>query len=382
MQDLDTSLLDNPPRYIGDRISVRGLEDVIHSERSWQNEQVVELSALRTKNEELQRALSDEMGKLREISDHLNRERSRGSLSTGLRDLFAKLPWFQGRIITRSSIEELLRAQYELSARRLKEAAEFADRLEVARTNLFDEIERLNARIIVSAKNEELAAAYLREVRVLEGSIELALRRVESGSVQARELQARLDVARRMTVEHTSLLRLYSTAEERLDALKENTRQLAETIAYLRSDINLYVTAASEKLDVIAGQIQAIGAAADAAVVMLELKHSLEAMTEAINHTTRFVSETQAYFRRNVDNMLDELELYDKETSAVFEKNLTFNEVVHDLNVSDTMSSALAREIEALSQTQADAAARAHSEELEEVGQAAHVSAAASSVKK
>jgi hypothetical protein len=350
MQDLDTSLLDQPPRYIGDRISVRGLEEIIHSERSWQNDQVEELSALRSRNDELQRALTEEMNKLREISDHLNRDRNRGAFATGLRDLFGRLPWFQGRIMTRSSIEQLLRAQYELSSRRLKEAAEFADRLEVARSNLFDEIERLNARIIVSAKNEELANDYLRGVRALEGSLELSLRRVEAGSLQARELQARLDVARRMIVEHTSLLRLYSTAEDRLDALKENTRQLAETIAYLRSDINLYVTAASEKLDVIAGQIQAIGAAADAAVVMLELKHSLEAMTDAINHTTQFVSETQAYFRRNVDNMLGELELYDKETMAVLEKNLTFNEVIHDLNVADTMSSALAREIEALAQ--------------------------------
>ncbi|MFU8803529.1 MAG: hypothetical protein ACNA8W_06955 [Bradymonadaceae bacterium] len=376
MHDLETSLLDNPPRYVGDRISVRGLEEIIHSERSWQNDQVSELSDLRVRNEELQRALTEEMNKLREISDHLNRERGRGPLMANLRDMFSKLPWFQGRIITRSSIEELLRAQYELSARRLKEAAEFADRLEVARTNLFDEIERLNARIIVSARNEEVAAKYLRDVSVLEGALELALRRAEPGSVKAREVQAKLDQARRLTVEHTSLLLLYSTAEERLDTLKENTRQLAETIAYLRSDINLYVTAASEKLDVIAGQIQAIGAAADAAVVMLELKHSLEAMTEAINHTTRFVSETQSYFRRNVDQMLDELELYDKETTVVFDKNLTYNEVVHDLNVTDTMSSALAREIDALAQAQeeAEAQAAAKVEATAEVGEVAQTS--------
>src|SRR5690554_5704312 len=268
--------------------------------------------------------------------------------------MFAKLSWFQGRIITRSSIEELLRAQYELSARRLKEAAEFADRLEVARANLFDEIERLNARIIVSAKNEELAAAYLREVRVLEGSLELALRREEAGGVARRELQARLDVARRMIVEHTSLLRLYSTAEERLDALKENTGQLGETIAYLRSDINLYVTAAGEKLDVIAGQIQAIGAAADAAVVMLELKHSLEAMTEAINQTTQFVSETQAYFRRNVDQMVDELDLYDEQTVMVFDQNLAFNEFVDEFRVGMDGFDELSQTIEELAQVKSN----------------------------
>ncbi|MBA2663882.1 MAG: hypothetical protein H0U74_16455 [Bradymonadaceae bacterium] len=353
MHDLNLDLLDNPPLYVGEGISVRQLEVTIYDERALQNEQVAELGGLRGRNDDLQRALSDEMGKLREISEHLHRAQNRGAFSSSLRDVFSKLPWFQGRIITRNSIEQLLRAQYELSARRLKEAAEFADRLEVARSNLFDEIERLNARIIVSARNEEVAAAYINSIEKLRAQLEVRRRMAGDSTAEAREVQAKIDQARRLLVEHSSLLRLYATAEERLDKLKENTHQLAETIAYLRSDINLYVTAASEKLDVVAGQIQAIGAAADAAVVMLELKHSLEAMTEAINHTTRFVSETQTYFRKNVDKMVDELELYDEQTIMVFDQNITFNEVVEDMRVSDAMSDNLARQIEALAEVEA-----------------------------
>lgn len=350
MNESMVELLCKPPVYVGEGISLRQLEEQIHLERALQNEQVEELHGFRRRNEEMQRALADEMGRLREISEHLNREQTRGGLASGLREIFGRLPWVQGRMITRHSIEQLLRAQYELSARRLKEAAELADRLEASRAVLFDEIERLNGRIIISARNEETAAAYVGEVKRLQKALEEALKRSSRSSVEAREIQAQIDLARRLIVEHSGYLKLYSTAEERLDKLKQNTYQLAETIAYLRSDINLYVTAASEKLDVIAGQIQAIGAAADAAVVMLELKHSLETMTEAINQTTRFVSETQAYFRENVDQMVDELELYDEQTVLVFDENLTFNEVVEGLRANGDGFDTLSQEIEALAQ--------------------------------
>ncbi len=333
MNDLTLDLLRDPPVYIGEGISLRILEEEIHDERTLQNQQVEELHELRNRNEELQRALRDEMSRLREVSDHLHRAQNRGGVSSGLRAVFAKLPWVQDRVITRNSIEQLLRAQYELSARRLKESAELGDRLEAARANLFDEIERLNGRIIVSARNEEVAEAFVASVKRAQRELEREHSALDPSSVEARETQAHIDLARRLLVEHTGFLKLYSTAEERLDKLKQNTHQLAETIAYLRSDINLYVTAASEKLDIIAGQIQVIGAAADAAVVMLELKHSLETMTDAINQTTQFVSETQAYFRRNVDQMVDELDLYDEQTVMVFDQNLAFNEIVDEYRV-------------------------------------------------
>ena len=348
--DIDIDLLDEEVPYLGDDISVRRLESTIHAERRLQDEQISELDALRERNEELQSSLGAELDRLRDLSDHLQAERRRSGLVSSLRDVFANLPWFQGRIITKNSIEEMLRAQYEISAVRVREAAEFADRLEVAQVNLFDEIERLNERIVQSAKNEELAADFIERIEQLKTRLDVEERAAEPDSARARQLQAHIDRTTRVLAKHTGLLKLYSTAETRLERLKENTRQLAETIAYLRDDITLYVTAASEQLDVIAGQIQAIGAAADASVVMLEMKHSLEALTEAVNETSRFVTETQTYFRENVDQMVDELELYDDETVLAFEENLTFNQLFDEVRSVDTVDDELAHKIEALAE--------------------------------
>ncbi|MFP4600643.1 MAG: hypothetical protein ACLFVJ_20475 [Persicimonas sp.] len=352
MSQKQREILERQVSYTGEGISVRSLESSISSERARQNRNVEALGKLRQRNDQIQQQLTEEVDKLKDITRHLSRERERGDFMSGVREVLAKLPWFGDQIITRRSIEELLRKQYELSSRRVKEAAEFADRLEAAKSDLFDEIDRLNDQIVASAKNEEVAAERVLELTELKDSFEVELMAAEPSSATARQVQAELDTARRKLAKHSTMLKLYSTAEERLAKLQKSTRQLADTIARLQSDITVYVTAASEKLDLVAGQIQAIGAAADASVVMLELRNSLEAMTESVNHTTRFVSETQAYFRQNVDSMLDDLQLYDAETEQVLEANLALNEGYDDMQIADAVSSALAQKIERASEDQ------------------------------
>ncbi len=346
MQEKADQILEDEVTYKGEGISVRELERTIDRERTRQNRNVETLSELRNRTSEIQSQLSEEVDKIKELTDHLNRERERSDFTSSIRQILGKLPWFDDQIITRQSIEQLLRNQYEISSRRLKEASEFADRLEASKQDLYDEIDRLNEKIVESSKNEEVAAERVLELTRLKDKLEVEHEAAEVGSTEARELQLRLDKARRKLAEHSTKLKLYASAEERLAKLQRNTRQLAKTIANLQEDITTYVTAASEKLDLIAGQIQAIGAAADASTVMLELKNSLDAMTESINHTTQFVSETQTYFRQNVDRMVDDLELYDDETEQVLNENLALNDMVNDERIAEAVSTALVHEMD------------------------------------
>lgn len=338
------ALLNVAQSYSGDGISVRMLEETIHSERSRQDHQLNELNDMRSRNQELQGALSQEVNKLREITEHMHDRR--GKQTSGWKNFLSKLPFFKEEEQSRKSIEELLRRQYETSAMRVKEAAEFSDRLDIAKLDLYDEIERLNRKIIEYARNEKDAAANVLSLSDAKTELEGRLALATPSTLEARELQAELDRVRRALAEHSSLLKLFSTAEDRLARLQDNTRMLSQTIAQLQSDIGIYVTVASEKLDLIAGQIQAIGAAADASMVMLELKQSLEAMTESVNHTTRFVSETQSYFRENVDSMIEDLDLYDAETESVLANNLAMNEVYDEMQIAEAISVAMAQKFE------------------------------------
>lgn len=343
MSDPKREILRQQVSYSGEGISVRSLEETIGRERSVQDVRVAELDELRQKNVDLQSALADEVKKLRKLSDYVSGSQLRGGLLANLKELLSYIPGLRNLAITRRSIEELLRQQYEISALRVKEAAEFADRLEAAQGELFDEIERLNGRIVEAARNEERAAEYVLQVQRYQEELKAELAAVGESTAAARELQATFDEATRVLAEHSTQLQLYHTGEERLARLKGSTAMLVETIGNLRTDILHYVTAAGEKLDLVAGQIRSIGAAADASVVMLELKKSLDVMTESMNQTTRFVAETQLYFRDNLDTLLEDLRVYDDQTRDVLERNLAMSRETEQRRIAEAVRVALER---------------------------------------
>ncbi len=343
MTEAKADLLSKAVAYTGEGISVRALEETIGNERSRQDVKVAQLKELRKRNADLQDRLTDEVKKLRKLSDYVSMGKLKGGLMANIKELLSYIPGLKNLAITKRSIEELLRQQYEISALRVKEAAEFADRLEVAQSDLYDEITRLNERIVESARNEETAADYVLELKAHKESLEAEVAAATEETAATREVRARVDEVTRLLATHSTQLQLYHTAEERLARLKKSTQMLVETISNLRTDILQYVTAAGEKLDLVSGQIQAIGTAADASVVILEMKKSLDVMTESMNHTTRFVSETQLYFRDNLDKLLDELEVYDDQTNAMLERNLAASKEIEDARIAEAVEVALSR---------------------------------------
>ncbi len=337
------NLLTRNVAYTGERISVKSLEDGIQETRSRQNVQVEELKGLQEKNVKLQGALDEEIRKLRKLSDYMTTSRNVKGVVANLKELMSYIPGLRSLAISRRSIEDLLRQQYEISVRRVKEASEFADKLQSSEALLHDEMERLNEKIIESAKNEETAAEYVLELERHRAELESRIEKAAESSADKRELQAELDKLKRVMSEHSTLLQLYSTCEERVVRLKQNTQRLLDTIGNLASDIVQYVNAAGEKLDLVAGQIQALGTAADASVVMLEMKKSLDVMTESMNETTRFVSETQVFFRQNLDNLLDDLEIYDDTTQKVLDENLRLSQEIEERRISQGVQTAIER---------------------------------------
>lgn len=341
MADAIDSLLDKKLAYSGQGISVASLEEAIEQERSRQDGQVKALQVLQERNVEVSESLAKEVAQLQRLSSYVASGRVNTSIWGRFREAMAKIPGFSALAVTPQSVEQVLRAQYESSLVRVKEAAELADRLQLAEAELHEEIERLNTRIIDSARNEELAADYILEVQRERDRLEVERDTTDEDGARVREIERTLDRIRRVLADHSVRLQLYHTAEARLGRLKDSSRLLIETIGNLRSDVVQYVTAASEKLDMVAGQIQAIGTAADASVVMLEMKRSLDAMSEALNQTTRFVADTQLYFRQSLPNLLDDLHVFDEQTRDALRENIEISKALEDERIARGVEFAL-----------------------------------------
>ncbi len=341
---LNLGALDRQVAYSGEGISVRSLEDNIQTERQTQNGKVEELKVLRERNVEIQSAMAEEVGKLRKFSDYVDGTASQGGFWAGLKEVVSFIPGLRNIAISKRSIEELLKQQYQISARRVKEAAEYVDTLKGSEQDLYKEIERINGKIIEMARNEATAVDFVLELKELVDALEAEKQSVEAGSVEFRGIEAKQDKARALLAQHSGNLQLYSAAEERYVSLKENTRKLVETIRNLGQDISQYTTAASIKLDMASAQIQAIGTAADASVVMLELKRSLDVMTESMNVTTQFVSDTQMFFRSNLDTFIKDLETFDETTTGLLEENLKKSRDIEEARIKAAIDKAVARQ--------------------------------------
>lgn len=331
-------ILDHSIRYEGQGLTVQGLEQLIDRERSRQNAQVGQLNQLRQRNTELQQALTQELVRLRELTEQVLPEKKESSVLDALAKV---LPGRRRAPLPRASVEQLLREQYTVSAHRVKEAAEFADRLQVSERELFDEIDALNQRMIESSKNKAKAASFVRGLMAFQEQATVQLARLPSDSVEALQLHAEVDRSRRLLAEHATQLQLFHTAVDRLALLKDSTRMLVDTVAALRGDITQYVMAAGEKLDLVSRQLRAIGTAADATATLIEMKRSLEALNESLNQTTRFVAETQRYFRENLDQLVGSLEIYDHETRASLEVNLELSRVADGARIERLVQLAL-----------------------------------------
>lgn len=340
---LNLGVLERQVAYSGEGISVRSLEESISTERNAQNGKVEELKVLRERNVEIQTALSEEVGKLRKFSDYLDGTATGGGFWAGFKELLSRIPGLRNISISKRSIEELLKQQYQISSRRVKEAAEYVDTLKRSEQDLYKEIDRINGKIIEMARNEALAVDYVIELKALVDELGKEMQTVEAGSVAYRDLESKQDKARALLAQHSGNLQLYGAAEERYASLKDNTRKLLETIRNLGADIQQYTTAASIKLDMASAQIQAIGTAADASVVMLELKRSLDVMTESMNATTQFVSDTQVFFRRNLDGLIKELETFDETTTKMLDQNIEESRKIEEERIAAAIAKAQAR---------------------------------------
>lgn len=330
------SLLEKKIAYVGSPVSARAIEDVIARERALQETQVSTLERLRGRNGTLQSALGSELGTLSDLSRTLDDAQS-PSFWQRMRGAFDFLPGVDASQTPRS-VEARLRDQFAASQTRLQEAAAFTDRLEQAEADLFDEIDRLNGRIIESAENEARAADHVLAVQAHRTALEAQLPHIDDA--ETRRIQAQIDRTRRVLAEHSTKLRLYATAEERLERLRAHTARLAETIAHLRSDILRYVMAAGEQLDLVSGQINAVGAAADAAVVTLELRRALDGLHQTLQGSTQFVSQTQRYFRENIDGLIEDLGRFDARTETMLAQNLAYSEAMDELGMGEAIEMA------------------------------------------
>ena len=187
-------------------------------------------------------------------------------------------------MLERRSAAESLVKQYEAVSVRLRRASAFTDELRLAALQLQSEVQELHQQIDDARHDGALAARRLLE-------LERRLVTLEGETAELRERQD--DTLRFELRQEAQAMELYQAAERMCRQHLEPAKALRDTVQHLYEEMSSFVLAASGTVDAAGRRIQALGTAADAPVVVTELRESLDELKHAMRATEAYLSQTE-----------------------------------------------------------------------------------------
>ncbi len=305
------------PAFHGERISPEGLLRREADLRAHRLEARTRVDGLAQRQEVLEQGLDDE---LREFVEHGRALDEIESMEQRAGFVGSMLRRFSERrmVLQRRSLTEGLIDRYEVVTKRLQRASAFSDELRLCSLELQAEVDALHADVVRDLANETLAAE---TVLALDAELE-ALGRGEgeyaglSDAKKARAADA-LSFQQRSTALELSLYE--SAVALGTEGLKP-ARRLRDHMMGLHEEMARYVLRCGAVVREAGQRIQALGAAADAPLVVAELRAGIHELEEAVKATEAHIQRTRALYSRvlpelNEPDMLASLRLPDPATT-------------------------------------------------------------------
>ena len=205
----------------------------------------------------------------------------------------------RSELLARRSIAEKLLHRYEVVNARLTEASAFVDELRLTSLELQEEVDRLHG---------ELARSTEEEVRLAE--------RIDAIEEELDSIAEQPDAAQRIDklmfeerVAATDVALWTANARIARQGLKP-ARLLRDHVLQLHGDVARYVGNARGIVREAGHRIQALGTAADAALVVSELRSSLEDLQQTMAATEGYLRSTQDLYVRVLPELTANLEAH------------------------------------------------------------------------
>lgn len=266
---------------------------------------LTKVEELRHTREQIGQALEGEVQVLQEQGERLRKmevEREAGGVFVALVRRLSG-----GRqMLARRTVAEALNAQFQAASTRLRQASAFSDELRLCALELQAE---------VAALHDELREAE-QQLRARSGAVEGL--RARLAAVQAGEQELSLEERDRQ-LDHLSFalreavlgLEHVRIGAEFSGAQIGPTRALRDTVMALYEGMSRYVLAASASLDAAGRRIQPLSMAADAPVVIAELRESIGDLDAAMSATAAYVQQTREILDRTLPVLTDSMRLSD-----------------------------------------------------------------------
>jgi hypothetical protein len=260
------------------------------------------------------------------------------NVGSNLQGLLEKIPLLSDLVPDRP-LHLLLAEKVEVAERRTRQVGDYLDRIQGEVARLQEDVARLQKKMVVAARNEEAAAAYVLELKkALEQTDAERVALVDSANARGRELEALAGSIKHRIWEHGAQLRLFSTAENRLAGIIRMNNNFLEILRNLHGNMQSLYEAGTEVLSELEGHLAALASAAKASELSLDMHKSMESLRTSVNKVAVLASETSLYLTQNVDRMTREMRIYDEGTQQLVESNLGAEREIQEQRVNETIA--------------------------------------------
>ncbi len=273
------------PHYRGGTLSQEGLVKRREALQKRHVASVKRVAELSREQSELSEELGEELGGIRaqaEVLEALEQTQPDTGLVALLTRAFAR----RRAILQRRSVAEDLLRRYEGTSQCLRRAAAFTDELQRCALELQQQVDALHREAAGAVRNRTLAA---RAVLALEETIA----ELEAAASEDPEGERKLDELRFRQRTETLALELFTAADRLSRSELPAARALRDTVMELHEEMARFVLGAESAVNTAGRQIQALGMAADAHLVVQELQTSMADLDEAMQATQRYVAQAQ-----------------------------------------------------------------------------------------
>ena len=338
-QKESTDILTRQVVYDGEGYSREGLEGMLNEYQTKHTTDLKKFDDLSQAYSRLSKDMTQEIADQKSAMDYLGNIFTLDHVGTNIKGLLAKMPLIKEFAPSRD-MKELLGEKVEIAQRRVQEIGNYLDTLQSDIKNLQDDISRLNKKMIAASHNEEKAAHFVLDLETHRKDLEAKLQSMDPKSAEAREANVRISEVKRLIWEHGAKLRLYSNAEDRIQAIVNMNNNFLEIMTNLNGNMQSLYEAGNEVLNELHGNLAGLASLARAGELSVEMHKSMESLKKSANKLAALASETSLYLTQNVEKLTSEMKIYDTETEELVKSNLAAEREIKEQRINETIEMA------------------------------------------
>lgn len=336
-------ILKKQVEFDGSKWSREATAQIDEQYRARNQDNLQELRRLQEEHEKLAQDMNREIAEQRSLLDEIKTMASgeRGGVSRGLRGALSRIP-LVGRAFRKRPLADLLAAKIDIADNHLRRIGEYLRKVERTISALHEDQKTLQEKKMEAARGKRQYVDRVLELRQAREELMKRMQELADSSLEEyRKLETQLVEVDRLIWEHGQKMQMFDHALSHLDSIMKMNRHFEEISKNLHANMTVIHDTAELVLDELRQHAARLATLAEAGQLSLQITASMESLKESMNRVAVITSETSLFLTRNVEQIVADMNVYDRQVEELVEKNLAAEKEIRQQQLERILQKAL-----------------------------------------